>query len=109
MRKAHPSRIPFGDEVAARQFLREPFLTFLRAGAKTLCVMLEAALQETNAARDHMLLLARGTAEERLAEFIIRWRARIGRRGALANLVPLLMSRKDIADFLGSESKPFLG
>ncbi len=64
-------------------------------------VMLEAALQETNAARDHMLLLGRGTAEERFAEFVISWRARAGRRGALSNLVLLPMSRKDIADYLG--------
>ena len=63
--------------------------------------MLEAALQETNAARDHMLLLGRGTAEEKFAEFIVNWRARAGRRGALSNLVPLPMLRRDIADFLG--------
>ena len=63
--------------------------------------MLEAALQETNAAHDHMLLLGRGTAEEKFVEFIVRWRARGGRRGALSNLVPLPMSRRDIADFLG--------
>jgi CRP/FNR family transcriptional regulator len=88
-------------EVIVRQFLREPFLTFLRAHPKSLCLMLETALQGTNAAHDHMLLLGRGRAEERLAEFIIRWRARIGRTGALANLVPLPMSRKNIADFLG--------
>ena len=36
-----------------------------------------------------------------MVEFIINWRARIGRRGALANLVPLPMSRSDIADYLG--------
>jgi len=63
--------------------------------------MLEAALQETSVARNHMLLLGRGTAEEKFAEFIIGWRAKVGRRGVLANLVPLPMSRRDIADFLG--------
>jgi CRP/FNR family transcriptional regulator len=90
-------------EVRARQFSREPFLTFLRSHPEHLCPMLEAALQETNAARDHMLLLllGRGTAEEKLVDFIVRWRARAGRKGALANLVPLPMSRRDIADFLG--------
>jgi CRP/FNR family transcriptional regulator, anaerobic regulatory protein len=88
-------------EVTARQFLRESFLAFLRSHPESLCLMLEAALQDTNAAHDHMLLLGRGTAEEKLAEFIVRWRARAGRKGALANLVPLPMSRRDIADFLG--------
>jgi CRP/FNR family transcriptional regulator len=88
-------------EVTARQLLRGPLLTSLKANPNALYFMLEAASQETDAARDHMLLLGRGTAEERFAEFIISWRARVGRRGALANLVPLPMSRRDIADFLG--------
>ena len=88
-------------EVAARQFPRAQFLTSLRANPESLYLTLEAALQETNVARDHMLLLGRGTAEEKFAEFIISWRGRVGRVGALANLVPLPMSRRDIADFLG--------
>ena len=88
-------------EVTARQFSREPFLTFLGLHPKHLSLMLEAALQEINSAHDHMLLLGRGTAEEKLVEFIVRWRARAGRKGALANLVPLPMSRRDIADFVG--------
>jgi hypothetical protein len=33
-------------------------------------------------------------------EFIIDWRARDGRPGALAKLVPLPMSRRDIVDYL---------
>ena len=85
----------------ARQFSREPFLASLQANPKSLFLMLEAALQETSVARNHMLLLGRGTAEEKFAEFIIGWRAKVGRRGILANLVPLPMSRRDIADFLG--------
>ena len=88
-------------EVAARRFVRAPFLTFLRAHPKSLNLMLEAASQETNAAHDHMLLLGRGTAEEKFAEFIISWRARAGGKGVLTNLLPLPMSRRDIADYLG--------
>jgi len=88
-------------EIAVRQFPRGAFLKFLRANPKSLYPMLEAALQETNAARDHMLLLGCGTAEEKFAEFIISWRARIGHGGVLSNLVPLPMSRRDVADFLG--------
>jgi CRP/FNR family transcriptional regulator len=53
------------------------------------------------ASRDHMPLLGRGTAEEKFTEFIISWRARVGRKGALANLVPLPMCRRDVADYLG--------
>jgi len=35
------------------------------------------------------------------AEFIISWRARIGHECALSNLLPLPMSRRDVADYLG--------
>jgi CRP/FNR family transcriptional regulator len=63
--------------------------------------MLDSALQEINAARDDKLLRGRSTAEEKFAEFIISRRARAGRRGSLSNLVPLPMSRRDIADHLG--------
>jgi CRP/FNR family transcriptional regulator, anaerobic regulatory protein len=48
-----------------------------------------------------MLMLGRGTAEEKFVEFIINWRARLDRKGALANFVPLPMSRRDVADYLG--------
>lgn len=88
-------------QVNACGFLRRPFLTFMRSHPASLCLMLEATVQETAAAHDHMLLLGRGTAEEKFVEFIINWRARVGHSGALANLVPLPMSRTDIADFLG--------
>jgi CRP/FNR family transcriptional regulator, anaerobic regulatory protein len=88
-------------EVAVCQFLREPFLTFLQTNQKSLYLMLEAALREVTASRDHMLLLGRGTAEEKFTEFVISWRARVGRTGALANLVPLPMCRRDVADYLG--------
>jgi CRP/FNR family transcriptional regulator len=88
-------------EVTACQFPRLRFLSFLAAHPTSLRQMLEASLQETEAAREHMLLLGRGTAEEKFVEFIISWRARVGRKSALANLVPLPMSRRDVADYLG--------
>ena len=88
-------------QVAVCQFLRVPFLRFLQANPQSLYWMFEATLRETSAARDHMVLIGRGSAEQRLAEFIIGWRARIGRGGKLSNLVPLSMTRNDIADFLG--------
>ena len=97
----HTCSVDAISEVAARQFRRGPFLAFLRAHPKSPYLMLEAALQQNNAAHDHMLLLGCGTAEEKFADFIINWRARAGRRGALSNLVLLPMSRRDIADYLG--------
>ena len=45
--------------------------------------------------------LGRSTAEEKLAEFITSWRARVGGAGILTNLAPLPMSRNNVADYLG--------
>jgi CRP/FNR family transcriptional regulator len=97
----YPCSVETIGEVRADQFLRAPFLDFLWSHPANMCQMIEANLQETNAAREHMLLLGRGRAEEKFVEFVLKWRARIGRKGALANLVPLPMSRLDVADYLG--------
>jgi CRP/FNR family nitrogen fixation transcriptional regulator len=48
-------------------------------------------------AEDHMLLLGRKTSLERVAAFLIE----MDRRLTAAGVVPLPMSRRDIADYLG--------
>lgn len=48
-------------------------------------------------AEDHMLLLGRKTSLERVAAFLIE----MDRRLAAAEVMPLPMSRRDIADYLG--------
>ena len=97
----HTCSVDVIGQATACQFPRRRFLTFLEAHPKTLRASLENSAQVIDATYEHMLLLGRGTAEERFVEFIIRWRARVGRKGALANLVPLPMSRRDIAAYLG--------
>jgi CRP/FNR family nitrogen fixation transcriptional regulator len=54
-------------------------------------------------AEDHMLLLGRKTSLERVAAFLIE----MDRRLTAAGVMPLPMSRRDIADYLGSHWKPF--
>ena len=61
----------------------------------------ELAVRELSQAQDHMVLLGRRSAEEKVATFLIGWRDRLARLGHLAKTVPLPMSRQDIADFLG--------
>ena len=97
----HSCSVDAISEVAVDQFPTEAFLSLLQANPANLNQMLEITFQKINAAHELALLLGRATAEEKLVEFVIGWRARLGRKGALANLVPLPMSRTDIADCLG--------
>ena len=99
----HTCSVEVISQATACQFPRRRLLSFLEAHPKILRELLETNSQETDATCEHMLLLGRGTAEEKFVEFIIRWRARVGRKGALANLVPLPMSRRDIWPAPGSE------
>jgi CRP/FNR family transcriptional regulator len=88
-------------QATACQFPKRPFRTFLEAHPKILRKLLETYSGEIDAAYEQILLLGRGTAEEKFVEFIIRWRTKVGCKGALANLVPLPMSRRDIAGYSG--------
>jgi CRP/FNR family transcriptional regulator len=91
----HSCSVDAISEVAADQFPTEAFLGLPQANPASLNQMLEISSHELE------VLLGRAMAEERLVEFVAGWRARIGRKGALANLVPLPMSRTDVADCLG--------
>ncbi|MEQ8710030.1 MAG: helix-turn-helix domain-containing protein [Rhodospirillales bacterium] len=63
--------------------------------------LFEMARTEIDAAGEHMLLLGRKTAKERLASFLLHLSAGQSRRGRPSNPVSLPMSRGDIADYLG--------
>jgi CRP/FNR family transcriptional regulator len=97
----HTCSVEVISQATACQFPRQRFLTFLGTHPKNLRELLKISSQDIDATYEHMLLLGQGTAEERFVEFIISWRARVGRKGALANLVPLPMARRDVADYLG--------
>jgi len=64
------------------------------AAARRLWAITSGDLQRL---QDHMLLLGRKSAIERVASFL----ASMARRGALDTVVDLPMSRTDIADYLG--------
>jgi len=63
-------------------------------GTKSLLRLVTQNLQH---AEDHMLLLGRKTAPERVATFLVEMDARLGH----PHLMTLPMSRRDIADYLG--------
>jgi CRP/FNR family transcriptional regulator len=48
-----------------------------------------------------MVLLGRRAADEKLASFLLAWRQRRLSLNGASDLVPLPMSRQDIADYLG--------
>ena len=52
-------------------------------------------------ARDQQLLLGNGSAEEKVAIFLVDWRKRLEPLVAISHPLPLPMPRQDIADFLG--------
>jgi CRP/FNR family transcriptional regulator len=83
------------------RFSRAAFARFVEDKSHLLRRINELAVRELSQAQDHMVLLGRRSAEEKVATFLIGWRDRLGRLGHLAKTVPLPMSRQDIADFLG--------
>jgi CRP/FNR family transcriptional regulator len=64
-------------------------------------LMAELAVRELNEARDHMVLLGRRSAEQKVATFLIGWRERLVQLRGPSPTVPLPMSRLDIAGYLG--------
>jgi CRP/FNR family transcriptional regulator, anaerobic regulatory protein len=84
--------------VAVCRFSRTSFARFLADKPHLLRRINELVVRELSQAQDHMVLLGRRSAEEKIASFLIGWRDRLARRGDAA---PLPMGRQDIADFLG--------
>jgi len=87
--------------VAVCRFSRASFARFLADKPRLLRRINELVVRELSQAQDHMVLLGRRSAEEKIASFLIRWRDRLARLGDVTNAVPLPMGRQDIADFLG--------
>ena len=63
--------------------------------------LLQAVSTELVEAQEHMLILGRQTAEERLCSFLLHLCKRAPHRGESDNPLHLLISRADIGDYLG--------
>ena len=87
--------------VTVCQFNKAAFARFSEQKPNLLRQLNELTVRELNQARDHMVLLGRRSAEEKLATFLVGWRDRLARIGELSAIVSLPMSRQDIADYLG--------
>jgi CRP/FNR family transcriptional regulator len=87
--------------VAVCRFGRASFSRFADNKPKLLRRINELAVRELTQAREHMVLLGRRLAEEKVAIFLVGWRDRLIQLRGPTPTVPLPMSRQDIADYLG--------
>jgi len=67
------------------------------ADGGTLPAILAQAVRQLARAQAHAMLLARGTASEKLSAFLLDW----AMPGSIGNTITLPMPRNDIADYLG--------
>src|SRR4051812_16963002 len=87
--------------VSVCQFAKAAFARFAEHRPNLLRRINELAVRELNHARDHMVLLGRRSAEEKVATFLLGWRDRLQQFRGPSKAVRLPMSRQDIADYLG--------
>jgi CRP/FNR family transcriptional regulator len=88
-------------EVALCRFSRGDLTKFIQSSPNIMRLMIEFATRELDMAQDQLHLLGNGSAEERVAIFLVRWRNRLARLSLFSEAVPLPMRRQDIADYLG--------
>ncbi|WP_373622319.1 Crp/Fnr family transcriptional regulator [Methylobacterium sp. OAE515] len=87
--------------VSLCRFDRRAFTALVEDVPHLLRRLHESAGYELTLAQDHMMLLGRRTAEEKVAAFLLGLRARYARIGLTSVTLELPMGRQDIADHLG--------
>src|ERR1700688_3968108 len=88
-------------EVALCRFSRAELTKFIQSSPNMMRLLIDFATRELGMAQDQLLLLGNGSAEEKVAIFLVGWRNRLARLSVFSETVPLPMRRQDIADFLG--------
>lgn len=89
------------EAVSVCRFPADAFMHFIQQRPHFLLRINEFAARELMLAQEQMLLLGRRTAEEKVAAFLVGWRARLAHIGDERQTISLPMSRQDIADYLG--------
>lgn len=88
-------------EVVLCRFSRIELTKFVRSSPNLTRLLIEFATHQLEMAQDQLLLIGKGSAEEKVAIFLVNWRSRLARVTAVSESIPLPMPRQDIADFLG--------
>ena len=83
------------------QFPREPLQAVFEKHARLQARLLTAATDDLSAAQEHMLLLGRKTAVERLCSFLRNLLERTERVGGTVDPLTIPLLRNEIADYLG--------
>lgn len=83
------------------RFQRSAFRRLLQSTPRLEEELLSRAVDELVSVREHLTLLGRKTAMERVSSFLLYMADREGRLGGAPNLAFLPMTRSDIADHLG--------
>ena len=83
------------------RFARRAFVELVECKPHLLRRLHDQATHELNIAQEHMMLLGRQTAEERVVSFLLQMSNRWSRILGPSVTVPLPMGRQDIADYLG--------
>ncbi len=87
--------------VAVCRFARPTFARFVETRPHLLHRINEMAIRELSQARNHIVLLGRRSAKEKVAAFLLGWRDRLTRLHGPSAFIDLPMTRQDIADYLG--------
>jgi CRP/FNR family transcriptional regulator, anaerobic regulatory protein len=87
--------------VAVCQISRTSFTRFVKDKPHLLRRINELTVRELSQAKEHMVLLGRRSAEEKVATFLVGWRDRLAELTGPSTMVSLPMGRQDIADYLG--------
>jgi CRP/FNR family transcriptional regulator, anaerobic regulatory protein len=88
-------------EVALCRFSRIELTKFIQSSPNIMQLLIKFATRELGMAQDQLLLIGNGSAEEKVAIFLVSWRNRLSHLSVFSETVPLPMPRQDIADFLG--------
>ena len=88
-------------EVAIWRFRRDEFFDLVDGHPSIMWLCLKTLTRQLEQAQDHILLLGSGTAEEKVASFLLTWRNRFAGSQGFSVKVPLPMRRGEIADYLG--------
>jgi len=95
----HKLSIEAVDQVAMAILPRRACRLRMDVDPRLNVALFEGATRALTLSIDHMLMIGRSSAEERLAWFLMMIRSRSAPLGA--NVVELAMQRQDIADYLG--------